>query len=56
MMITLDYGTISYRSVKDGVNVREVAVAMGGKGHDKAATNPITKEKQIEIIELLMGN
>lgn len=41
MLIARDYGTISYRSVKEGINVRPIAEAFGGKGHDKAASSPI---------------
>lgn len=53
MMIALDYGTISYRNIKDGVNVRVVAEAMGGKGHDYAASSPISIEQKDYIIRIL---
>lgn len=53
MLICLDNWTISYRSVKDDVNVRVVAESFGGKGHDKAGANPITKKQMDRIIELL---
>ena len=53
MMISLDRGVISYRSVKDDVSVRKVAEFYNGKGHDKAATNPITKENKEKIIKVL---
>lgn len=53
MMIALDRGVVSYRSVKSGVSVREVAEYFNGKGHDVAATNPITEEQLESIIELL---
>lgn len=53
MLIALDYGTISYRSIKDNVNVRIIAEAMGGKGHDKAAGSPIREEQKEEIIRVL---
>lgn len=53
MLIALDYGTISYRNVKDNVNVRLIAEAMGGKGHDKAASSPISEELKKELIEVL---
>ena len=53
MMIALDPGVVSYRSVKDNVNVREVAEYFGGKGHDKAATNPITNDMQKKLIKIL---
>lgn len=55
-VVALDRGTISYRSVKDDVNVRNIAVAMGGKGHDKAATNPISEEQKLAILDILMGS
>jgi hypothetical protein len=44
MMIALDPGVVAYRSVKEGIAVRPVAEHFGGKGHDKAATNPVTEE------------
>ncbi len=53
MLIALDYGTISYRNIKDKVNVRLVAEAMGGKGHDKAAASPISEEKKRALIKVL---
>ena len=53
MMIALDPGVICYRSVKDGIKVRPVAEFFGGKGHDKAASNPITKESQKKLIKVL---
>ena len=53
MMIALDYGTISYRNVKEDVNVRLIAEAMGGKGHDKAASSPISVEQKEELIKIL---
>ena len=43
----------SYRSVKDNVNVREVAEYFGGKGHNKAATNPITDDMQKQLVKIL---
>lgn len=54
MLIALDYGTISYRTVKDNVNVRKIAEALGGKGHDKAASSPISLEQKGEIIKILL--
>lgn len=53
MLIALDYETISYRSVKDDVNVRLIAEAMGGKGHDKAASSPISESQKKELIKTL---
>ena len=53
MMIALDPGVVAYRSVREGKAVRPVAVLFGGKGHDKAATNPITDEMVSKILEVL---
>ena len=53
MMISIDRGVVSYRSTKDNVSVRKVAEYFNGKGHDKAATNPITKEQKENIIRIL---
>lgn len=53
MMVSMDRGVVSYRSVKDGIHVRPVAEAFGGKGHEKAASNPITNEMQTEILKVL---
>lgn len=53
MLIALDYGTISYRNIKDDVNVRLIAEAMGGKGHDKAAGSPISEQQKKELIKIL---
>ena len=53
MMISLDRGVVSYRSTKAGISVRKVAEYFGGKGHDKAATNPITSKSKEAILEIL---
>ena len=53
MMIALDPGVVCYRSVKDGVKVRPVAEYFGGKGHEKAGSNPITEDVQNEILKVL---
>ena len=53
MMISLDRGVVSYRSTKENVSVRKVAEYFNGKGHDAAATNPITKEKKELILNIL---
>jgi len=53
MMIAPDPGVVCYRSVKEGINVRQVAELFGGKGHDKAASNPITKEVENKLIKVL---
>lgn len=54
MLIALDYGTISYRNIKDGINVRLIAEAMGGKGHDNAASSPISEEQKGKLIKILV--
>ncbi|MCM1052549.1 MAG: hypothetical protein NC483_01040 [Ruminococcus sp.] len=54
MLVALDYGTISYRNIKDNVNVRVIAEAMGGKGHDKAASSPISEDQKKELIDILL--
>ena len=56
MMISLDRGVVSYRRTNKNVIVREVAEYFGGKGHDAAATNPITKEQQEKILDILTTN
>ena len=53
MMIALDPGVVAYRSVKEGIAVRPVAEMFGGKGHDKAATNPITEEFMNKFADIL---
>lgn len=53
MLIALDKGTISYRSIKDDVNVRIVAENFGGKGHDKSSSSPISEDNKDKIIEIL---
>lgn len=55
MLIALDYGTISYRSIKNNVNVRLIAEALGGKGHDKAASSPINEEQTKALIRILIS-
>ena len=54
MMIALDPGVVAYRSVREGKAVRPVAELFGGKGHDKAATNPITDEMISKILDVLI--
>lgn len=56
MLIALDYGTISYRNIKEGINVRLIAEAMGGKGHDKAASSPIDEGQKKQLIRILTKN
>lgn len=54
MLIALDYGTISYRNIKDNINVRLIAEAMGGKGHDKASSSSISEEQKKNLIKVLI--
>lgn len=54
MMILLTRGTISYRNIKDDVDVSEIAVMFGGKGHKEASSSPITSEVKEEIINILV--
>lgn len=56
MLIVLEYGTISFRSIKENVNVRKIAEVFGGKGHDKAASCPIREEQISDILEILLKN
>ena len=53
MMISIDKGVISYRSINKNVSVRKVAEFYNGKGHDVAATNPITTEQKEMILNIL---
>ena len=53
MMISLDRSVISYRSVKENASVRKVAEYYNGKGHDAAATNPITPHHKEMILNIL---
>lgn len=53
MLIALDYGTISYRSIRENINVRIIAETFGGKGHDKTASSPISEEQKKALIEIL---
>jgi len=56
MLIALDYGTISYRSIKDNVCVRLIAEHFGGKGHDKSASSPIKEIQKDRILSILMDS
>lgn len=53
MLVSLDNGTISYRNITSGVNVRVIAEAFGGKGYDYAASSPIKKDTFNDIIDIL---
>ena len=53
MMISVDPLVVSYRSIKPNVSVRQVAEYFGGKGHDKASSNPINEETKKRIVKIL---
>ena len=46
---------ISYRTIKDNVDVSEFAKKYGGGGHIKASGSQISSDKQMRIIDLLLG-
>ncbi len=54
IMPAFDYGTISYRRIKETFKVREIAEYFGGKGHDYAASSPIFDNQKEEIIKILL--
>ena len=49
-LVFTDKDSISYRSVKENVDVNEIAKQYGGKGHVNAASSPITFEEKNNII------
>lgn len=52
--IAFDYGTISYRRIKDDFEVIKIAEYFGGKGHLYAASSPIYSDTKDEIINILL--
>lgn len=50
-MVFIDKLSVSYRSIKEEVDVNEIAKKYGGKGHIKAASSPILDEEKNNIIE-----
>lgn len=54
IMPSFDYGTISYRRIKENFKVREIAEYFGGKGHDYAASSPIYSEQKEDILSVLL--
>ena len=56
MMISLDRGVVSYRRINENISVRTVAEYYHGKGHDAAATNPITSKQKELILDILTNN
>lgn len=55
IMPAFDYGTISYRRIKENFKVREIAEYFGGRGHDYAASSPILEETKESILNLLLS-
>lgn len=53
MLINMS-GTISYRGVKDDIDLGEVAKQLGGGGHPKASGSPITEEERGKTIDYLL--
>lgn len=54
IMPAFDYGTISYRRIKENFKVREIAEYFGGKGHDYAASSPIYSNQKEDILSVLL--
>lgn len=54
MEISLENGTISFRSIKDGIEVISLAETLGGKGHKFVAGAPISLLTQEKIIDMLL--
>ncbi len=54
IMPSFDYGTISYRRIKTDFKVRQIAEYFGGRGHDYAASSPIFKDTENDVISLLL--
>lgn len=48
-MVMEDKDSVSYRAIKDGVDVNKIAQKYGGKGHQAAASSPITKKEKENI-------
>lgn len=53
-MPAFDYGTISYRRIKENFKVREIAEYFGGRGHDYAASSPIYSEQKEAVLKALL--
>lgn len=55
-MIDIANGTVSYRTVKDDIDLgKDVAKMFGGGGHPKAAGSQFSKDVQCKIIEEIFG-
>ena len=56
MMIDMGHMSVSYRTVKDDVNVGEIAIALGGGGHPKAAGSGFADVYQRSALAAIFGN
>lgn len=54
MMISFDYEVVCYRSIKDKVNISLVAEHFGGKGNNKTGSNPLSKDIQEKLVDILI--
>ena len=52
--INLARKTISYRTIKEGIDLGTLAATVGGGGHLKASGSPISDDQQSSILEVLM--
>ena len=55
IIIDISKNAVSYRAVKDGINVGEFAKYFGGGGHPKAAGSQINKDTGLEIAKMIFG-
>lgn len=49
-------GTVSYRTVKDDIDLGKFTQTFGGGGHPKAAGSTFSLQAQLNIIETIFGN
>lgn len=54
MSIIMETESISFRNIKDGIKVREIAEHFGGNGHDYAAGAKLTKIKIQKLIDEIL--
>lgn len=50
-----DKNSVSYRAIKENVDVNQIAQRFGGGGHEKAASSPITDAQKKDLIKYLKG-
>lgn len=55
VIIDISRNTVSYRTVKDEINVGEFAKYFGGGGHPKAAGSQIDKDTGLKIAKMIFG-